>query len=86
MENNKQKYEGSSKITHHALLEHREYSESKFIMDFFKSIPIEKLKELISFEVINPYDNKRAKSFEEAEHINILREMDCVEYKAKMIL
>ena len=40
MEHLKQKYEGSSKLTHHAFLEHREYSESKFIMDFFKSIPI----------------------------------------------
>jgi len=63
-----------------------EFAEIKFLTDSFNSLPIEKRKELLSFSMIDPFDNKQLESESEAEYRERLRYQNYIEFNAEIII
>ena len=87
----KKLFQGEHNITHHAVNHYgKEHLEKEFIIQFFESLPVESLKDLVKFKEIDPknkliWDNVDR----DPELINllyILRDRQKVMYRCELLL
>lgn len=60
--------------------------EKRFILDFIMSLPIDKLKTLINFELTDPFDDTIPRSFDESMYRKRLMHDRVVEFKASITI
>lgn len=71
---------------HHMAVVPKEVIETKIIMDFFKSIPIEHLKKLINFKKID-FENKELwNDYKKKDLLSQLRDENVVQYTCEIYL
>jgi len=75
----KQLFRIIQKVSPEAYEYYKNLIEKEFIINSLTELPIEKLKELVSFKVINPFDKQIPMSFEESKHRNILANQRVIE-------
>jgi len=82
----KQLFNGIQKVSPEVYNYYKDRVEKEFIINSLSELPIEKLKELVSFKVVNPFDKQIHVSFEEAEHRDILANQRVIELSMKINL
>lgn len=80
------KYRGKVEIYYKTYKEHKERCEKDFLIKCFASLPIEKQKEFLNFEEINPFSKQKPKSYEEAEYMEILLQKQVIEFRSEIII
>lgn len=83
---NRSRFMGCQKVSPEAHRHYEQQIEKRFIFDSLKSLPIEKLKQLINFEKINPFDEKTPDSQEEAEYRQNLRSQGVIEFRMEILI
>lgn len=84
--NEKQEFRGQRKISLQAFSLYKDMCEKDFLIQCIEKLPIEKLKELVCFETINPFDGKVPESYEESEYKDTLRNQRVVEFRCSIII
>jgi len=81
-----QKFQAQQKISPEIYNQYKDMAEKKFIMEALSELPIDKLKELVSFSFINPYDGKIPASYEEDDYRHKLQKERAVELRMEMFI
>lgn len=84
--NDKKRWRNQRHIYANSPQQYIEFAEIKFLTDSFNSLPIEKRKELLSFSMIDPFDDKQPESESEAEYRERLRYQNYIEFNAEIII
>jgi len=82
----KQKFQGNTKVAPEVFEYYKDRVEKEFIIKSLSELPVEKLKQLVDFEAINPFDNSIPKSMEDEEHRWQLREEGVVEFRMEILI
>lgn len=86
MAGEKIKYRGKVEVYYKTYNEYKERCEKDFLMKCFASLPIEKQKEFLNFEEINPFSKEEPKSYEEAEYREMLFQKQVIEFRSEIII
>lgn len=78
-------YRSRRHISLHIKNEFGKLEEEKFIYEFFKGVPIDELKKLINFKVIDPTKDN-PESPQEKEYLSGLMDKWVFEYRAEIII
>ena len=82
----KQRFQGSVKINPEVFSLYKDRAEKEFIIKSLGELPFDKLKQLVNFETINPYDKSIPKSMEDAEYRYRLLEERAVEFRMEILI
>lgn len=80
------KYRGKVEVYYRVYNEHKERCEKDFLIKCFASLPIEKQKEFLNFEEINPFSKDIPKNYEEAEYREMLFQKQVIEFRSEIII
>lgn len=79
----KNEFRGQERVDIRIYKEHKDRCEKEFIFNYLKSMPIEKLKELVNFSVINPFDGEHNPN---NEYLEMLIGLHSVELRTSIFI